>query len=138
MTAATVKWPGIEVTLGGQPYVLPPLPIWFLEQHEDLDFENLKGVPARLVVDAVHASLARNYPAMTREDVANLVDVSNMGDLFVLTLDASGLRRKEGAEATGKPNPPWDLAAGGWMSSSTSAPAPAGRSPKSGRSTSRR
>ena len=123
----SVKWPGITVELGGDAYVLPPLPLWFIESNAAIGEASESGsVPVKLVLDALTASLQRNYPDMTREQVAALVDVGNMADLFELVMDAAGLKRKEGAAAQGKTSPVWDLTSRGWGSTPTSPPAPDG------------
>lgn len=123
----TVKWPGITVELGGTEYVLPALPLSFIESNSTItEVTEAGAIPVKLILDALTAALQRNYPDMTRETVADLVDVSNMADLFELAMDAAGLRRKEGAGLQGKTNPVWDLTSRGWRSTPTLQPAPDG------------
>jgi hypothetical protein len=93
-----VKIKGIPKELGGTTYIVPPLSLGALEQlHEKLgtfagDVSDLGQVAT--VIDAAHAALRRNYPDMTREQVADMVDVSNMLELFEAVMDISGARRK--------------------------------------------
>lgn len=99
MPASTiVKVKGIPKELGGETYIVPPLSLGALEQlHDKLgafagDVSDLSQVGT--VIDAAHAALRRNYPEMTRDQVADMVDVSNMLDLFEAVMDISGARRK--------------------------------------------
>lgn len=96
---AIVKVKGIEVELGGEILVVPPLPLGALEQLQDRlsvfkgDIRDKDQVAT--VIDAAHSALKRNYPDLTREDVANLIDVGNMADVFEAVMDVSGIKRKE-------------------------------------------
>jgi probable phage associated protein len=47
------------------------------------------------VIDCAHAAMKRNYPDMTREEVADLIDIGNMNEVFAAVMDVSGLKRKE-------------------------------------------
>jgi hypothetical protein len=98
MSMPVVKIKGISLDLAGQLLVVPPLSLGAMEQLQDSlasftgDISDRKQVAT--AIDAAHAALRRNYPEMTREDVAELVDVSNMVDVFQAVMDVSGARRK--------------------------------------------
>lgn len=93
---------GIEYDFGGGVTLLvPPLSLGALETLQG-GLAALKSAasatdPAavRTVVDAAHAALRRNYPDITREDVGELIDLSNMLDVIAMVMDVSGVRRKE-------------------------------------------
>jgi hypothetical protein len=58
-------------------------------------------------IDICHASLKRNYPALTREEVGELIDLENLSDVFLAVMDISGLRRKamDAPAQAGAPEP---------------------------------
>lgn len=97
--------PGIEYDFGGgRVYTLPPLSMGAMERLQKglaalSSAEALSPESITTIVDAAHAALRRNYPAMTRDDVAELVDVGNMFDVVGAVLDVSGIKRKAQAEA---------------------------------------
>jgi hypothetical protein len=92
------KIKGITLELGGEDFVVPPLPLGALEvlqERIELFTGGLDKGSVATVIDCLHASLKRNYPEKTREDVAELVDVGNMGDVMQAVMDVSGMRRKQ-------------------------------------------
>ena len=62
---------------------------------------HLKGRPdailefCKTIVDATHAALKRNYPDLTRADVAELVDLGNMVEVIQSVMDVAGVKRAE-------------------------------------------
>lgn len=106
--SAVVKIKGLPVVLGGDTYIVPPIALGALEQLQERitsftgDVTDLKQVAT--VIDAAHSALKRNYPDMTRDQVADLIDVGNMADVFEAVMDVSGLKRK-GIEAQGEATP---------------------------------
>jgi hypothetical protein len=99
-----VKYNGITLNLGGIDYVLPPISLGALEQLQSrigsFNGDVMDSSQITTVIDAAHASLLRNYPDITRPEVAEMIDVGNMSDVFAAVMDVSGLKRKELAEAT--------------------------------------
>lgn len=97
-----VKIKGLVINLAGTDYVVPPLSLGALEQLQDrmADFTGDISDPKQVAtaIDAAHAALRRNYPELTREQVADMIDVGNMIEAFEAVMDVSGTRRKE-AEA---------------------------------------
>lgn len=105
-----LKHKGVTLYLGGADYVVPPISLGALEQLQDR-IVNFAGdvtdkAQVATVIDAAHAALRRNYPDMTREDVADLVDVSNMAEIFEAVMDVSGLKRKEQEAGEARPGNP--------------------------------
>ena len=102
-----VKIKGLTLNLGGTDYVVPPLSLGAMEQLQERmasfagDIADPKQVAT--AIDAVHAALRRNYPELTREQVADMIDVGNMVEAFEAVMDVSGTRRKaaEAAAAEG-------------------------------------
>jgi hypothetical protein len=113
MSTPVVTIPGIQFDFGGgQCYVVPPLSLGALEQLESrlgaLQLGSMDRASVATVVDATHAALRRNYPALTREEVAELVDLSNMADVIGCVMDVAGMRRKElQSQQPGKAVPEW-------------------------------
>lgn len=105
---SVVKIKGIAVTLGGDSYVVPPLSLGAVEQLQDRigafngDVRDKDQVAT--VIDAAHSALKRNYPEMTREAVADLIDLENMAEVFEAVMDVSGMKRKA-LEAGEAPEP---------------------------------
>lgn len=95
---ALVKHKGIAVVMGGVEYTVPPLALGALEQLQDRvskfngDIRDAEQVAT--VIDAAHSALKRNYPETTRDDVADMIDVGNMAEVFEAVMDVSGLKRK--------------------------------------------
>ena len=100
MRAATIMTPGIWLVFGGgQRLLVPPLSLGALELlHERLtELANLQATDVRAattIIEAAHLALKRNYPDITREQVGELVDLGNMGDVYECVMDASGMKRK--------------------------------------------
>lgn len=90
--------PGITVTLGDVAYIVPPLSLGALESLQDrlASFDTGKVTPGSVsvVVDATLLALKRNYPDMTREAVANVLDLGNMLEVMQAVMDVSGVHRK--------------------------------------------
>ena len=94
-----LKHKGILFNVGGQILVIPPIT---REEHEKWrvksnNFSENIFDPAALpaLIDAIHSAIARNYPDMTREQVAEGVDFINLQKLFEALLDVKGTRQKQ-------------------------------------------
>ena len=95
---------GIPLTLGAVTYTLPPASLATLEAMADqLDkvneaFANGTSFSLRdllFVTDFATACLRRNYPDISREEVAAHVGLDNVIDVLQMCLDTSGLLRKQ-------------------------------------------
>lgn len=94
---------GIAIQLGGQTYTLPPCSLATLKRHSagidkfakaGSQFE-LATETIDLIIAVLTEALARNYPEITAEAVAEHVGVDTMIELFQAALDVSGLIRKQ-------------------------------------------
>jgi hypothetical protein len=106
LTIARVK--GIPLELGGVTRIVPPLSLGALEQLQD-GLANFTGdirEPQQIttLIAAAHSALRRNYPDVTREDVADWIDLENALQVMEAVMDVSGLKRKakEAALAQGE------------------------------------
>lgn len=110
--SSVVKVKGLPVVLSGDTYIVPPIALGALEQLQERiasftgDVTDLKQVAT--VIDAAHSALKRNYPELSRDQVADMVDVANMAEVFEAVMDVSGLKRKaseQGLGAVGEAQP---------------------------------
>ncbi len=94
----TPRVKGQEITFSnGDVLIVPPLSLAAVERFQD-KLTNYRGGlgEVALVIDALTSALNRNYPDMTREQVAELVDVSNMQEVMFAVMNVSGLVKKAG------------------------------------------
>lgn len=103
MSTVALKHKGTPLDFPGGTFLVPPLSLAFLEDNMDrLNAFSGSGGDSKLVVDCLHAALARNYPTMTREQVRDMVDLGNMDDVMAAVMKRSGLVSSDEAEASGK------------------------------------
>jgi hypothetical protein len=111
MTNAVVKVKGIAIELDGTMRIVPPLSLGALEQLRDglKSFSGDVNDPAQiaLIVNVAHAALKRNYPDLTREEVAEMIGLENMMEVFEAVMDVSGMKRRaqEAAAEPGEATP---------------------------------
>ena len=101
---------GVRFEFGnGEELTIPPLSLGAIEVLENEHGEVSTWAPnVDMVCKLAGLSLKRNYPDMTDDHIKNdLLDVSNMLDVFNAVLDIGGLGRKaqEQEESAGE-NPP--------------------------------
>jgi hypothetical protein len=74
---------GQKITLLETEYILPPLPLTYMDDIQPLldggTTQNKAYVGA--LISAVHLSLLRNYPDMNRSVVADNLDMTNYADI---------------------------------------------------------
>ena len=96
MTTATPRFKGVTVELGGTDYVIAPLSLGALETlGPSLALFAQGEQQTRTSIDIVHAALSRNYPAMSRAEVADLVDVSTLNLVVDAVMGVSGVKKAE-------------------------------------------
>jgi hypothetical protein len=98
-----VRVKGMPIELSGEIKVIPPLSLGALE-HLLPRINEFKGDASNLddikvVADCAWAALKRNYPEMTREEVAEAIGLENFLDVMTAIMDVSGLKRKAAEEA---------------------------------------
>lgn len=126
---SVVKVKGVPFDFGECVLVIPPLSLGAYEQLQqqlsELPVDQREASYTSTAIDTVHAALLRNYPDMTREEVGNLMDFSNMQGAMECTMDVAGLKRKAAEAEHGKT--PGESSTGR-NSTRPSRTAPAGRS----------
>lgn len=88
---------GLERTLGGKSYVIPPLSLGQVRRFQGKLQEWSGAVDDKSIevcVEVIHAAMSRNYPDLTLEAVADLIDLGNMVEMMQAVMDVSGLVRK--------------------------------------------
>ena len=102
------QFAGVPFALGGETYTVPPLALGAVKQLlPRLQAMRIpEGIPDAatldLMLDVIAASMRRNYPEMTAERLADVVDLGNIGALFEVVMGGSGLAPK-GAPAASDP-----------------------------------
>lgn len=104
--------PGIEITMGGRDWVVPPLTLGQLRQLLP-KLRQLSSIGAAMgeeeigvLGEVVAAAMSRNYPEVTAASVEDLVDLGNAREVLAAILEGSGLRRQgnsPGEAAAGRP-----------------------------------
>ncbi|MBF0401888.1 MAG: hypothetical protein HQL90_14115 [Magnetococcales bacterium] len=92
--------PGITVQLGGKEWVCPPLNFYQLQQLlprlQSMQAGELNIEWLQASVEIIHASLSRNYPDLTLQTVAEMVDMNNFTHILNTVMEVSGLVSKKG------------------------------------------
>jgi len=85
---------GVLITLGKKDYIVPPLNFDAIELFEER-IENMPNLTVikqvSLMVDICHCAILRNYPDVTRKEVAKFLDFTNISDVFTTVMASSGL-----------------------------------------------
>lgn len=88
--------PGVAVNLSGNMLVLAPLGLAAVREFQARWKEIPDGdedAQFSCGIDMVHASLRRNYPDITREEVESIVDIVSMKEAQEAINGVSGLKR---------------------------------------------
>lgn len=92
---------GKEIKLGGKEFVLPPIPLSGLAKLGDRLQQIGTGMSEEAIsslVDGIFYALRRNYPDMSRDFVADNIDLMNANDVLNAFVEVNGFKR---AEVTG-------------------------------------
>jgi hypothetical protein len=113
--------PGVTISMGGNDWVVPPLTMGQLRRllPQVRKMAEIGATMAEedigVLLDVVAAALQRNYPDMSPERVAELVDLGNAQAVVAAILSGSGMRpagettavaRSTGASSTAFSPPP--------------------------------
>lgn len=90
--------PGVAINLGGLDFVIAPLGLRLMREMETkgkaLSTADATAEQAHAFnVDVILASLQRNYPEITREELEELLDTHTETEAFQLVFVQSGLKR---------------------------------------------
>lgn len=95
--------PGFPINLGGIDFVLAPLGLRLMREFEAKgkaipQGETTPELAHQFNVDAITASLQRNYPDITREEVDELLDAASEAEAVNAVFMQSGLKRVKPGE----------------------------------------
>lgn len=101
---------GVEVTLGRDTYTIPPLNFRMLQDLSgQIAIVNKGGsfvsdtATRDAFIDVIYASVYRNYPDVSREQIIDSLDVSNAQQAMLALLGVSGFEKKAKANGEGAP-----------------------------------
>lgn len=109
--APTGKRGGKWVTLGAEAYRIPPVPFAMLKDEDfKADLLTLAAISSTTMSSEqigtaerfIHAAIVRNYPEITVEQVADMLDLGNILDVLSTALAVSGFQHGT-AGASGEP-----------------------------------
>ena len=97
------KIPGTRVNLGGQDYILAPLNLFQVETlHEQILQLNAPSDNMRENIERslplILASLQRNYPDITLDELRNLIDLGNFAACTRAVVEISGYAPAQSGE----------------------------------------
>lgn len=94
----SIRVPGKEKELGGVMRIVAPLNAAAVKQYrEQINAISTGQIPdIELVAKLAYASLKRNYPQITLEEVEDVVDYDNFFELWVIMMNVSGLVEQAG------------------------------------------
>ena len=78
---------GIETDIGGTKFTVPPLSLGAVERFQD----KFAAPTGSDIIDISLAALRRNYPALTRDELAELIDVENVQRVMEAVMQISNL-----------------------------------------------
>ena len=85
---------GTTIQIDGQPFVFAPLSLGAIEKLLPA-LQSFQPSDVGLVIDVAHKSLKRNYPDITRDDVADLIYMDQLEEVMGAVMAVSGLQSKE-------------------------------------------
>ena len=107
------RFAGVEVAVGGAVYTVPPLAMRsiraLMPKIQAIELEP-SGIPTEAsmedVFDVMHAAFARNYPLLTRDELADALDIVSFPEALNAVFGASGLVKVPAGNASRAPASP--------------------------------
>ncbi|MFX5061062.1 hypothetical protein ABTC45_17950 [Acinetobacter baumannii] len=91
---------GSTVVVDGQPFVFAPLSLGAVEKLLPA-LQSFKPDDVGTVIDVAHKSLKRNYPDITRDDVAEMLFMDQLTEVMEAVMSVSGLKGNDDSAAGG-------------------------------------
>ncbi|WP_339352197.1 hypothetical protein [Acinetobacter beijerinckii] len=85
---------GKELIIDGKPLMFAPLSLGAIEKLLPA-LQSFEPSNVGLVIDVAHKSLKRNYPDISRDDVADLIYMDQLEEVIGAVMSVSGLQNKE-------------------------------------------
>jgi hypothetical protein len=92
---------GVKVSMGGRDYTLPPLTLGSLKRigNKINALSTIDSVPneeqTEAIASIVLASVNRNYPEITQDELLEMIDLGNLKEIFEAVLGVSGIKKSE-------------------------------------------
>lgn len=88
---------GTTIHIDGLPFVFAPLSLGAVEKLLPA-LQGFQPNDVGTVIDVAHKSLKRNYPDITRDDVADMLYMDQLEDVMSAVMSVSGLKSKQAQE----------------------------------------
>ena len=88
---------GNTLVIDGHALVFAPLSLGAVEKLLPA-LQSFQPHDVGTVIDVAHKSLKRNYPEITREDVADLIYMDQLQEVMTAVMSVSGLKSEQGAQ----------------------------------------
>ncbi|ENV98291.1 hypothetical protein P7L54_20785 [Acinetobacter bereziniae] len=88
---------GTMIQIDGHPFVFAPLSLGAVEKLLPA-LQGFQPNDVGTVIDVAHKSLKRNYPEISRDDVADLIYMDQLEEVMGAVMAVSGLKNKEAQE----------------------------------------
>lgn len=88
---------GNPLIIDGQALVFAPLSLGAVEKLLPA-LQSFQPNDVGTVIDVAHKSLKRNYPDITREDVADLIYMDQLQDVMTAVMSISGLKSEQNTQ----------------------------------------
>ncbi len=88
---------GTAIQIDGQSFVFAPLSLGAVEKLLPA-LQEFKPDDVGLVIDVAFKSLKRNYPDISRDDVADMIYMDQLSEVMGAVMSVSGLKNKEAKE----------------------------------------
>ncbi|MDO7501848.1 hypothetical protein Q5X76_14340 [Acinetobacter baumannii] len=91
---------GSTIIIDGQPFVFAPLSLGAVEKLLPA-LQAFKPDDVGSVIDVAFKSLKRNYPDITRDDVADMIYMDQLTEVMEAVMSVSGLKGNDDSAAGG-------------------------------------
>lgn len=92
---------GVKVSMGTGTYILAPLTLGSLKRigNKINALSTIDSVPneeqTEAIASIVLASVNRNYPEITQDELLEMIDLGNLKEIFEAVLGVSGIKKSE-------------------------------------------
>jgi poly-gamma-glutamate capsule biosynthesis protein CapA/YwtB (metallophosphatase superfamily) len=100
------KFEGVEVTIAGKKYIMPPLTLKQVRVHDE-DLKKLNSATVATDGDSlnaatrvIQAAMSRNYPDITTDQLEDMIDLGNIHELAQAILGVNQLKKAMALAAT--------------------------------------
>lgn len=92
---------GTPLKIEGTTFIFAPLSLGAIEKLLPA-LQSFQPNDVGTVIDVAHKSLKRNYPDITRDDVADLIYMDQLTEVMAAVMNVSGLKNESGDSEAGE------------------------------------